>query len=326
MTLPKTTFWDFISLRLEANEDVLLIIVAETHGHAPGKTGTKIAISISGEDHGTIGGGKVENDLKNQILEYYRLNRTFPIMIEYAFDHEISEESEGMICGGWQVFLMFRLDHSHLDQIQAIGRAVRHHKKSRFIWNQSGEIEIVEDVDESRIMETPVFQRGSSWQFTEINGIEPAIHIIGGGHVSLALSRVLQTLGYHLRVYCQRPEAPTLLANIYANEIMIGPFDQVHRLIKPSGNDYIIIMTPGHKSDEAVLQNVLRLPVKYIGMMASPAKSRAIRQRLLESGFDQQLCEKVHSPIGIPIHSHSPEEIAISVAAQIIRIHNGNKR
>ncbi|GAB1417703.1 hypothetical protein MASR2M12_04680 [Bacteroidales bacterium] len=325
MTIQKTAIWDFISLRLEAKEDVLIIIVAETHGHAPGKTGAKMAVGLSGETLGTIGGGKVENDLKIQALEYYHLNRSFPIMIEYTFDHEISEESEGMICGGRQIFLIFRLGRSHLDQIRTIGRAVQHHKKARFIWSQSGEIGIVEGIDESQTMERPVFQRGSSWQFTETNGSEPTIHIIGGGHVSLALSRVLQTLGYHLRVYCQRPEAPTLLANIYANEIKIGPFDQVHRLIEPSGNDYIVIMTPGHKSDELVLQNVLRLPVKFIGMMASPAKSRAIRQRLLDSGLNQQLCEKVHSPIGLRINSHSPEEIAISVAAQIISIQNGNK-
>ncbi len=81
-------------------------------------------------------------------------------------------------------------------------------------------------------------------------------------------------------------------------------------------------MTFGHKADELVLKQLLRKEYKYIGMMGSPSKVKQIFDNLITDGFKKKELDKVHAPIGIPITSKTPEEIAVSIAAQIIKIKN----
>ncbi|MBN2571707.1 MAG: XdhC family protein, partial [Ignavibacteriales bacterium] len=85
---------------------------------------------------------------------------------------------------------------------------------------------------------------------------------------------------------------------------------------------YIIIMTPGHKSDEIVLRNTINKNVKYIGMMASPKKRDEIIQKLKKDGFDDKTLNRLHSPIGLPINSHTPAEIAVSIAGELVSVNN----
>lgn len=321
--MQKTTVWDFIGEEIQRNESVFVVIITETTGYAPGKTGAKMAVTLSGNTYGTIGGGKAENDLKNNVLESIKNKRKNPQIIEYKFDNDYNKTSDETICGGKQKFLIFELIKKHLNRIEQIISIQKNHKPATINWFSSGEIEISETNILNYKNKIKFVNSDPKLLYSEITGNEPLVHIIGGGHVSLALSKVLVTLDYYIKIYDERPYAATIIANTYANEIIISPFAEVHKQIKTTRNDYVVIMTPGHKSDETVLRSLINMNFKYLGMMASPRKSKIIKQKLIDEGIDAEKLNHVYSPIGIPINSNSPEEIAISIAAQIISLQNG---
>ncbi len=320
--MQRTTVWDFICEEIQRNERVFVVIITETTGYAPGKTGAKMAVALSGMTFGTIGGGKAENDLKNIVLDSIKNKRRNPQIFEYKFDNDYNETSDETICGGRQKFLIFELNKTHISKINQIISIQSIHIQAIIKWFSSGEIEISETNSSGIKNNTELFNTDRRLFYSEKMGTEPAIHIVGGGHVALALSKVLETLDYHIIVYDERPNEATIHANIYANKINIIPFAEINNHFNVTGNDYVIIMTPGHNSDETVLRCLINLNFKYLGLLASPQKSRLIKQKLIKEGFDSEKLNKLHSPVGLPINSNTPEEIAISIAAQIISLEN----
>ena len=89
---------------------------------------------------------------------------------------------------------------------------------------------------------------------------------------------------------------------------------------------YVVIMTYGHQADEKVLGQLLRKKLRYLGLLGSPATNAIIFARLATKGFRGRALGRVRAPVGLPIHSHTPEEIAISIAAEIISIKNQPKQ
>jgi xanthine dehydrogenase accessory factor len=84
----------------------------------------------------------------------------------------------------------------------------------------------------------------------------------------------------------------------------------------------VCLVSKGYVSDEAALRCLIRKPARYIGMIGSQKKIKKIYDNMKQDGFDEKLFERVHAPIGIDIHADSPEEIAVSVMAEIIRVKN----
>lgn len=310
--MKRTSIWSFIEKEIRINGKVYIIIITETVGYAPRKTGAKMAVSLSGKTFGTIGGGKAEYDLK-ELVHALRLKEKFTQTIEYKFDNEYNSQSEKTICGGKQKFLIFEITNSQLKTIRNVKVHIRNHVPAIIHYMNSGEIELIElkNANDQTTNENTLY--------SEIIGNEPLVHIIGGGHVSLTLSKLLRMLDYYVIVYDERPKIPQ---NTFANKIICTKFSEVHKHINLTKDDYIVIMTPGHTSDEIVLKNLLNLKYKYLGLMASPQKSKLLKQKLLDDGFEIEKLNNIYSPVGIPIKSHTPEEIAISITAQIISLQN----
>jgi len=91
------------------------------------------------------------------------------------------------------------------------------------------------------------------------------------------------------------------------------------------GGIYICVMTPHHKWDADVLYQCLQTDFVYLGMMASPKKAREIKQKMIDRGVPKELVERVSSPIGLDINSHTPAEIAVSIVAELIKVRNSKK-
>ncbi len=317
-------FWKSIEDSNIDDNHVCLIIIAHSEGFTPGKTGFKMAVSQKGEITGTIGGGSVENELKQNALKYIAEGISKPLIVNYSYDNVIVDE-EQMICGGKQTFIVFPIGQKHKQTISHFISSFKVPSKSALVFHSNGDLTFGKTNNEQATDKYKFdFFSEEDWVFSEAYGDKPIIHIIGGGHVSLSLSRILSTLDYYIKVYDERKEPETMKLNVYADEKHCVPFYKVHTLIKPDANSFIVIMTPDHKSDEIVLRNTILLDVKYIGMMASPQKSKLIKQHLIESGFEEEKINKLHSPIGISINSNTPEEIAISIAAEIISVNNGD--
>jgi xanthine dehydrogenase accessory factor len=105
-------------------------------------------------------------------------------------------------------------------------------------------------------------------------------------------------------------------------KIICAPYDEAGERIQFSDNTYIVIMTHGHNHDEEVLRICVRQKFKYIGAIGSKRKSSLMFERMKADGFTMEELSRVHCPIGLPIPSHTPAEIAVSIVAQLIEVKN----
>ncbi len=147
------------------------------------------------------------------------------------------------------------------------------------------------------------------------------VFIFGGGHIALSLARHLPELGFAFTViddrsgFASRERFPT------AFNLMQGDPGKIGANLDLNESDYIIIVTHGHKHDYIALQAVINKPCKYLGMIGSISKRNTIYKKLKENDqIGNDLIKKVHCPIGLKIHAETPDEIAISILAEMIKV------
>jgi xanthine dehydrogenase accessory factor len=146
----------------------------------------------------------------------------------------------------------------------------------------------------------------------------PQLYIFGAGHVGNELSKAASRAGFGVIViddrdtYANRDRFPE------AQEVIAADFDQTFASFTPGESSYIVIVTRGHRDDMRVLRWAVATNAKYIGMMGSRRKAITIFRELVKLGLKPELFERVHSPIGLDIGSITPEEIAVSILAELI--------
>jgi xanthine dehydrogenase accessory factor len=161
------------------------------------------------------------------------------------------------------------------------------------------------------------YQPGLAWHYREQLGFRDQLIIVGGGHVSLALSQVASNLEFELTVLDDRPDLPTLDANHFAHHRQQVNYET---LAVPSGpHCYVVVMTVGYRTDAVVLRRLLGHNYRYLGVLGSATKVAELRRVLAEEGFD---LAGLRGPVGVPINSRLPQEIAVSVAAELIQVRN----
>lgn len=150
----------------------------------------------------------------------------------------------------------------------------------------------------------------------QVISLRPVIHLYGGGHVSAALSSLLHSLDFSVSVQDDRPEFVTAERFPFARRLCAS----FSSLPAPRPGDYAVILTRGHQDDYTCLQQLLPHPLGYLGMIGSRAKVAATVQRLREDGFSREQIDSIHAPVGLMIGAQTPEEISVSIAAEIIQI------
>jgi xanthine dehydrogenase accessory factor len=151
------------------------------------------------------------------------------------------------------------------------------------------------------------------------------LYIIGGGHCGVELSRLAALVGFSVTVYDFRPAWASRELHPLSSEVICAPYDEVEQHIRFSPGTFIVIMTHGHEHDEKVLRMCLPHESKYIGVIGSSRKSAMLFERLKSDGFSSETLSRVRCPIGLPILSHTPAEIAVSIVAQLIEVKNGSE-
>jgi len=145
-------------------------------------------------------------------------------------------------------------------------------------------------------------------------------YIFGGGHVALALDPVLRHIDFETTIIDDRAEYANTERFPASKAIVCDNFDHCFEEIEPDEDSFLIIVTRGHRGDLQVLRQALRKPHAYLGMIGSRHKNQILREQLLSEGFTQEELDKVCAPIGLDIKSETPEEIAISIAAEMILV------
>ena len=158
--------------------------------------------------------------------------------------------------------------------------------------------------------------------FVEIYVRNPRLIILGGGHVSVFVAKIGKILGFHITVMDDREEFVTKERFPDADERIIGSFRELDEKIPPYENAYYVVVTRGHMGDTECARRILRRPYQYFGMIGSKNKVRITRENLLKEGFIQEQIHTIHAPIGLPLGGRLPEEIAVSILAEIIQVKN----
>jgi xanthine dehydrogenase accessory factor len=143
--------------------------------------------------------------------------------------------------------------------------------------------------------------------------------IIGAGHVGQALADLGAMLGFHVVVIDDRAAFANRERFPSAAEIIVRPFEAAVNSLKLDRNCYVVAVTRGHSFDETALRTTLKQKPGYVGMIGSKRRVRATLERIEADGIDRSILEQVHAPIGLDIGAETPEEIAVSIMAEIIR-------
>ncbi|MBD3304843.1 hypothetical protein GF339_00635 [candidate division KSB3 bacterium] len=149
----------------------------------------------------------------------------------------------------------------------------------------------------------------------------PVAYLFGGGHIALHLSRLLPMIGFEYVVIDDRQEFVTHERFPTAQDRIFHSFEQVlEKLTLMPETSYLIIVTRGHKSDLIVLEQAVQTNVRYIGMIGSQRKINLVFQHIQAHGVAPERLDAVHAPIGLEIGADTPEEIAVSIAAELIKV------
>lgn len=310
-------FWQRVHERVRKGERLAVLCVVESIGSSPGRSGFKMAVSQGNGFFGTIGGGIMEKKLVDLTHELFSRKGSFPFVKRQVHQADIGQDRSGMICSGEQTVAGYLLsgdeDARLVEEIlAAFGDTERLFELE---YNRTS-IRIIAAGDRSAFDE-------KGWHFYESVRDQPRIAIVGAGHVSLALSRQMDVLGFHVTVFDDRQGLNTWNANTYAQVRKQVDYGEMHVHLPSDPELYVVIASVGYRTDDIVLRQLIRNRYRYLGMLGSAEKVRMMFEAMRKDGFTEEELRLVHAPIGLPIHSRTPEEIAVSIAAQIVLIRNG---
>lgn len=151
--------------------------------------------------------------------------------------------------------------------------------------------------------------------------------VLGAGHISQPLTALLAMIGYTVTVADDRPDFANTLRFPQAKAVICREFGRILAELDLAGFGTIIVVTRGHRSDVECLRAVITQPAAYVGMIGSQGRVRGIINSLLSEGFDRNAIERLRAPIGLDIGAQTPEEIALSIVAEIVAVdRNANCR
>ena len=153
----------------------------------------------------------------------------------------------------------------------------------------------------------------------------PRVFIFGGGHISVFVSKMSTMVGFQVVVVDDRPQFANQERFPEADEVIAEEFPFVFPKLKVNKSSYLVIVTRGHAYDQEVLEWALGQEVKYIGMIGSRKKIQTVYDALKQKGIPPDQLERVYAPIGLNIGALTPEEIAVSIVAQMIQVRRQKK-
>lgn len=311
--------WQLAAERLKQNKSVMLLVVAESAGSSPGRKGFKMTIS---EDdlRGSIGGGVMEVRLVELAKGKKAKGKIESEVIEQVHQKNSSNKS-GMICSGKQTVIFYKLNFEDLPTIRKLILALKNHQ-SKVLQITSNSFQVLENLPDDFDFR---FKRQSEndFLFEEKLGFKNKLFIVGGGHCALALSELASKMDFYISLFDDRPNLNTVVRNKFVHEkTIVENYEKIGHFIASGANHFVVVMTLGYQSDEIVIRKLLDKNFKYFGVLGSRAKMATLLKNLKKEGFPKEKLNKIYTPIGLPINSQTPEEIAVSIAAEIIWVKN----
>ncbi|MEM8933126.1 MAG: XdhC family protein [Acidobacteriota bacterium] len=307
--------WHHIARALTGGRRGVLALVVDSTAHSPGTTGAGLFVDDRGERIGTIGGGVMEKRVVDRAMAALSDGETWCALVDLHHRRDVDQvdgERSGMICAGRQTNLYRTLDIEDGAVIAAWLDA----GSGRLVVDSIGGLSF--DPDGSPTAAACLERHDEGWSWSEPAVLGRRLAVLGGGHCGQALGRLMRETGWAVSVW------ETRSAVIDAAELegirRIDDFRDAGSAIDHPERTAVVIMTTDVPNDVRALAGALSptLPFPFVGVMGSSAKLVEIRRRLLDQGVEPAQLDRLVAPVGVPIGSDTPQEIAISVAAQLI--------
>lgn len=297
--------WQHALESVRGGHRTVLAVVTDHEGSVPGTTGAAMVLSPLGSA-GTVGGGVAEHEVIDRFDGFD--GRAEVIDVQHT------PQGSGSLCSGRQTIATVRLARDDEGTLAEICDTLRSSRVGVLRVSGHGIHFAPGKTSPSRMTTS-----SSGWTFSTTLGLLDTLTIVGGGHCALALSRVMATLPFRIVVLDHRPELPTLLANEFAHETRTIDYRELREHVPAGDRSWVVVMTFGHAHDEAALRALIGHRIRYLGLLGSVAKVAQMFSAMRADGVSAAFLESISAPVGVSIGSHTPEEIAISIAAEIIR-------
>ena len=322
---------------LEAGANVALVTVIATVGSTPGKVGYKMLVWADGQrTFGTVGGGLVEAETIKRAGRM--LSR--PNSITSRFELGQTPDDEKGICGGSVELLTETFDRGALSLFRDLTKAADCDEPAALVSLISSDTAprkiLIRDaaadpefpLQTTAAIEEVVSGRRSAVRvsadnvdaFIEGTSRLPTVVLFGAGHLARRIARYAGQAHFRVTVYDDRDEYACREWFPDADNILVADFGSVLDNVRIDDHSYVVIVTRGHKCDEIVLEQILETDAKYVGMIGSKRKTQTIFDRLRQRGFSEDALVSVYSPIGLAIGAVTPEEIALSIVCELVKI------
>jgi len=334
---------------IDEGEDFSLATIITRDGSAPRGPGAKMIVRNDGSIIGTIGGGLLEAVVIKKAAEVYNEKKARVEEFHLTGDDFSTID---MTCGGdLKVLIDF------INATDPVNKEVFNYLKDGYGKNKPAYlVTLIPKKDPEFTLQKlsiifedgtctgnnnfdlndllPVLSSVSKYKIVRIEDNKKLIVeslktvfsavIFGAGHVGLKVAELLKFTGFNITVIDDRPEFANSERFPFADKIdVFNSFDDNIDFLNIDKNTYIVIVTRGHINDEKVLALALKTSAGYIGMIGSRKKRDVIYRNLIAKGFADKDLERVFAPIGINIGADTPEEIAVSIVAEIIKVRSG---
>lgn len=318
---------------MEKKQDLVFVTTISSSGSSPRGAGSKMLVLENGTSYGTIGGGNVEyvsiQHAREVLKQKQSCTRGFALHPDQVADL-------GMICGGDVVIFFQYISWENQDFYDLCTRILKSWDKNENTW-------LIFDITEETVWKAGLYEEQEGLTGLGISDPSPLlqtkavqkvldgrkyyceplvqkgrVYIFGGGHVAQALVPVLARLEFRCVVFDDREAFSNPQVFPEAEQCILGDFNRISDYLSIQPQDYVCIMSRGHQYDYLIQKQILTTPAYYIGVMGSRKKKEVIRQKLLADGFFPEDISRITTPIGLEILAETPEEIAVSIAGQLI--------
>ena len=327
--------YEFICRYLDEGKTGILATVVRTEGSTPRDAGAKMFVGEHGITFGTIGGGRLESDVCDRARETMKNGRAS--LFSAGADERKIEEKD-MACGGNVEILLEPVTTKYLSLYRQIEALVKEGQKgvvvTKFGKGVFAKSVIAEDMS---VTGDEIHSGVLDWcrnvlyekKPVLIGGVlaEPLpecfpLYLFGAGHVAQFVSKIAKIANFTITVIDDRDDFANRERFPDADAIIVEKFRDAFNSLHFTGREYVVAVTGSHESDAEVLEEAMKKATKYVGMIGSKKKVRTILDRLREKGIDDATIRRVRAPIGISIHAETPQEIAISIVAELVTVRN----
>ena len=318
-----SSFWERVHGHLGAGRRVFVACVAEHTRGSPGTIGAKLLVADSGELFGTIGGGAMEHRLVEQATALLQGDSQQPGKQTLIHSEAAVGDQSGLICEGSQTNLYCVLDGPcDLASVRTIVDRVRNDEPGWIEMDEAG-LRLAENGAGFGAPRITFTEADGEWRYREDLLNRRRLAVIGGGHCAAALGEVMAPLGYHVRVFDARSHVASHdRATAVGDLSIVADYAEAGPSIPYPESTGVVVMTADYRTDVRALLGVAELPFPFLGLMGGRKKIERIFSLLRKESISQETIDRIHAPVGLDIGSETPEEIAISIAAQLLRERN----